>query len=94
MFTYAPDKVLSLGFGYTLCTQFRLLHMLMCDMISSLWKKIDKFLRYVSKSKKPSQSQKSSEVTQPQLCDWLAPWCCPMPLPSGDISYYNISTSK
>jgi hypothetical protein len=35
--------------------------------------KIHKFLRYVSESKKQSQSQKSSNgLTEPQLCDWLA----------------------
>jgi hypothetical protein len=61
------------------------------DMILSLWKKIHKFLRSVSKSKKTSQSQKSSDgLTEPQLFDWLASWCCPMPSPSGDISNYNI----
>ncbi len=65
----------------------------MCGVISSLWKKIHKFLRDISKGKKPSQSQKSSDgLPKPQLCDWLAPWCCPMPLPSGDIRsyYYNM----
>jgi hypothetical protein len=52
---------------------------------------IHEFLRYVSESKKPSQSQKSFDgLTKPQLCDWLAPWCCPMPSPSEDISYYNM----
>jgi hypothetical protein len=79
--------VLSSGYGYTLCTQSRRLHVQLCDVISSLWKKINKFLCCVSESKKPSQSQKSSDgLTEPQLCDWLAPWCCPMPSPSGDKS--------
>ncbi len=51
----------------------------MCDVISSLLKKIHEFLCNLSESKKPSQSQKSLDgLIEPRLCDWLAPWCCPM----------------
>ncbi len=77
---------LSSGFGYTLFTQSRRLHVQLCDVISPQRKKALEFLRCVSESKKPSQSQKSSDgLVEPQLCDGLAPWCCPMPSPSGDM---------
>ena len=32
-----------------------------------------------------------TDSPNPHLCDLLAPWCCPMPSPSGDISYYIIT---
>jgi hypothetical protein len=60
--------VLSLGFGYTLCTQSRRLHVLTRDMIWCLLKKIHEFLPCASKSEKPSQSQNSLDgLTEPTV---------------------------
>ena len=88
-----PRYSIIFGLGYTLCTQsyvdYTCSHVTLSGLYQRLFTNSYVVLLKVRNYLKAKNLWMDSP--NPQLCDWLAPWYCPMPLASEGI-LYNIIT--